>query len=240
MLLANDIEIRNDMYCGICAEVRKLQELGKDEIFDDDDRQYEVTVGISSTDVGTNLIELNQKIGHLEWELGEAIAEAKAKESKAIELQETVKMKGSINKEQDSTKLSFLPEKCKEIEIELDNLQKKKIEAEIEYLILKRATQNWRILVEDQIALFEEQNALLENQSNVMLKVQNSENKYLMLKKRAEKLEKDLLMAEEVLRLRSRVLNCFFCLFLQVVLLCIAIVLFIIYFLPSSSGVTPT
>lgn len=186
-------------------------------------------------------VELNQKIEHLNWKLGEAIADAKAKESKVNKLEAALKSIGALNKNITGPKLSFVQEKCKEMEMDFEDLLVKKIEAEIQCLIMKRTTESWRVITEDHIDLCEV-NIQSEEQSKVMLKLKNFENKSIMLSKQVEELEEDLAMTEEVFRLQGQILKYSFCLFVQMMTLCIALVLFIVYLLPSSSlgWVTPT
>ncbi|WOL19454.1 hypothetical protein Cni_G28252 [Canna indica] len=219
-------------------EIRKLEEIGKGNLFDDYDSQYEQTGGIGTSSVEADFVELTQKVEHLEQELGEAIVTLEAKKSKIIELEAILKTAGSSNTK-DSTDPSFLLEKSIDMEIELESLFKKKIEDEIEYMIMKRAAQSWTVLAADHIALFEEQNFPSRDQSKMIQRVKDSESKSAMFKLQAEELEQDLLMTEETLRLQSRVFKYSLYCFLQLVILCIAVSLFIVYF-PSSSGIIPT
>lgn len=128
------------------------------------------------------------------------------------------------------------------MEMDFENLLQKKIEAEIQYMIMKGATESWRALTEDHIAPCEEKNIQSEEQSKAMLMQKNFKNKIAMLSKQAEVLEEDLSMANEALRLHRRVFKYSFCLFVQIMILCIALGLFIALPPPSSSsgGVTPT
>ncbi|KAG6500555.1 WPP domain-interacting protein 1-like [Zingiber officinale] len=222
-------------------EIQNFEQLRKGNIFDDYDSEYENMDGASPVRAQSDSVQLNQKIEHLNWKLGEAIAVAKAKESKVNELEAALKSIGVPNKNITSCKLSFLQEKCKEMEIDFEELLEKKIEAEILCLIMKRYSESCRVITEDHIALCEE-NIQSEEQSKVMLKLKNFENESIMLSKRAEELEEDLAMTEEALRLQRQMLKYSFYLFVQMITLCIALVLFIMYLLPSSllDGVTPT
>ncbi|KAJ8500987.1 hypothetical protein OPV22_011539 [Ensete ventricosum] len=218
-------------------EIQNIGGIAKDTIFDDFDNQYEETEGTSSPSVEAKSVELNQKIGHLEHKLAEALTNVNTKESKILELEAILK-----KKERECTNLSFLQEKRKVMEVELANLLEKKIEAEIGYLVMTRATQSWRVLAEDHISLLEEQRSPSGYPSKMMmLTVNSAENKPIVLRGRAEELVRDISVTQEVLRLHGRVFKYSLCLSIQTAILCIAFVLFIMQLLPSyNNGVTPT
>ncbi|WOL06388.1 hypothetical protein Cni_G15122 [Canna indica] len=221
-------------------EIQNFREISTNILVDDCDGldgQYQETEGISSLTVEANLVELVQKIEHLECKLEEALNDVKTKESKVLELEAILDRTG---KEVDNTDVSLLEEKCHKMEIELENLLQKKIETEIEYMIMMRTTQSWKVLTEDHIALLEEQKSLCRDQSEVMLKVKNAENRAILLKQRAEELEKDLLETREVLRLQRKTLKYSLCCFFQMVVLFIAFGLFLLHLAPSSTDIAPT
>ncbi|CAL9098107.1 unnamed protein product [Musa textilis] len=221
-------------------EIRTFGEIGKVMIFDDANGQYEETEGISSPTVEANFVDLNRKIEQLECKLGEALTSVKAKESKVLELKAILSRTGWPNKDIDSTNISFLQEKCKEMETELENLLVKKIEAEIEYLVLTITAQSWKVLAEDHIASLEQQRPLSEDKPKATHKVKYAENEAVMFREVTEQLEEDLSETKDVLRLQGRVFKYSVCCFVQMVILCIAFELFLVHLLPSSSGVTPT
>ncbi|CAL9748112.1 unnamed protein product [Musa acuminata subsp. burmannicoides] len=216
-------------------EIQNIGGIAKDTISDDSDNQYEETEGTSSPSVEAKSAELNQKIGHLEGKLVEAVTNVNAKESKILELEAILK-----KKERECTNLSFLQEKCKVMEVELSNLLEKIIEAEIGYLVMTRTTQSWSVLAEDHISLLEEQRSPSGDPSKMMLTVNSAENKPMMLRGRAEELQKDISVTQEVLRLHGRVFKYSLCLSIETVILCIVFVLFIMQLVPSYNGVTPT
>ncbi|URD93031.1 hypothetical protein MUK42_00438 [Musa troglodytarum] len=216
-------------------EIQNIGGIAKDTIFDDSDNQYEETEGISSPSVEATSVELNQKMGHLEGKLAEALTNVNAKESKILELEVILK-----KKERECTNLSFLQEKCKVMEVELANLLEKKIEAEIGYLVMTRTTQSWRVVAEDHISLLEEQRPPSGDPSKMMLTVNSAEHKPTVFRGRAEELEKDTSVTQEVLRLHGRVFKYSLCLSIQTVILCIAFVLFMMQLLPTYDGVAPT
>ncbi|CAL9176988.1 unnamed protein product [Musa hybrid cultivar] len=221
-------------------EIRNFGEIGKVVIFDDANCQYEETEGISSPAVEANFVDLNQKIEQLECKLGEALTSVKTKESKVLELKAILSRTGWPNKDIDSTNISSLQEKCKEMEIELENLLVKKIEVEIEYLVLTITTQSWKVVAEDHIASLEQQRTLSGDKPKATHKVKYAENETVIFRGVTEELEKDLSETKEVLRLQGRVFKYSVCCFVQMVILCIAFELFLLHLLPSSSGVTPT
>ncbi|CAL9159798.1 WPP domain-interacting protein 1-like [Musa acuminata AAA Group] len=221
-------------------EIQNFWEIGKDVLPDDYGGQYEETEGSSSPAVEVNLVEQNEKIEHLECKLGEALAVVRAKETKILELEAVLNRTERPNKESDSTDLLFFQEKCRDMEMELENLLEKKIEVEIKYTILARTTQIWRVLEEDHIALLEEQKSPSGDQLNMMCEVENAENKTFVSRGGAEELEKDLLAAEEVLKLQRIAYKYSLCFCVQIILLCIAFGLFLMQLFPSSSGVAPT
>ncbi|XP_009394977.2 WPP domain-interacting protein 1 [Musa acuminata AAA Group] len=221
-------------------EIQNFWEIGKDVLPDDYGGQYEETEGSSSPAVEVNLVEQNEKIEHLECRLGEALAVVRAKETKILELEAVLNRTERPNKESDSTDLLFFQEKCRDMETELENLLEKKIEVEIKYTILARTTQIWRVLEEDHIALLEEQKSPSGDQLKMMCEVENAENKTVVSRGGAEELEKDLLAAEEVLKLQRIAYKYSLCFCVQIILLCIAFGLFLMQLFPSSSGVAPT
>ncbi|CAL9151437.1 unnamed protein product [Musa hybrid cultivar] len=221
-------------------EIQNFWEIGKDVLPDDYGGQYEETEGSSSPAVEVNLVEQNERIEHLECKLGEALAVVRAKETKILELEAVLNRTERPNKESDSTDLLFFQEKCRDMEMELENLLEKKIEVEIKYTILARTTQIWRVLEEDHIALLEEQKSPSGDQLNMMCEVENAENKTFVSRGGAEELEKDLLAAEEVLKLQRIAYKYSLCFCVQIILLCIAFGLFLMQLFPSSSGVAPT
>ncbi|KAJ0986970.1 hypothetical protein J5N97_005326 [Dioscorea zingiberensis] len=223
-------------------EIQKFGEIAKDPIPILDDDWYDQFDETEGT-LDAHLIELNEKIEDLEQKLEEASATAKAKEVKVRELEAILTNKNPAKKETGSSGIHFLQEECEVVELELEKLLKKKMEAEIEYLIITRTTQSWKVLVEDQVALFEEQNSLLKNQSQMIIKMKNTENTATMLKEQVEKLEdscKELLKTEEVLKLQNKTFRYSICFFIQFLMFCIALVLFIVHRLPPSDGFVPT
>ncbi|KAG1327355.1 WPP domain-interacting protein 1 [Cocos nucifera] len=169
-------------------EIEKFGEIEEPDV-DDFDDNYEEVEGSSSPSPEVNSIQLNQKIEHLQYKLEEALAAVSSRESKVLELEAILDKSELPKKETENTDLPLLKEKCKVMEFELESLLEKKIEAEIEYLIMARATQSWKVLAQDHIALLEDQKSLAGDQMQIMCELRETENKAIMLKGQMEKLE---------------------------------------------------
>lgn len=209
--------------------------------------QFDDSEGSSTTTLEAHLIELSEKIEHLEQKLEEASASAKEKEMKVLELEAILSNTNPTKKEAGSSDVQYLQGEYATVELELESSLKNKIEAEIEYLIITRTTQNWKVLFEDQIALFEEQKSMLKDQlldqSQMIHKLKDNENMVTTLKEHIEKLEvscSELLKTEEVLKLQNKAFRYSICFFVQLVMCCIALALFIVHLLPPPDGFVPT
>lgn len=110
-----------------------------------------------------------------------------------------------------------IQEEMHDLEVELDDLLEKKIQAEVEFLIVTRTTQTWKILAEDQIALLESQKSLASDQVQMMLKLRgDAEKKAIKFKEQAEELKlqcKELLGTKKVLKLHRKICKFFFLFF---------------------------
>lgn len=176
----------------------------------------------------TQMHSLKQNISSLESKLEEAMAMLKVKESRIVELEES----GSA--------IELQQKQCREMETELEDLFKQKIEAEVEYLTLTRTIQKLR--AGDQIMIYEEQKALAGEQAQMLNKLGEAEGKAAMLKKQAEKLETycgDILGSEEVMKMEKRLCKVTLCFLIQLLLL-LAFGLFVFQLPPHSSVVVPT
>ncbi|KAL2245156.1 UNVERIFIED_CONTAM: WPP domain-interacting protein 2 [Sesamum indicum] len=93
------------------------------------------------------------------------------------------------------------------VETELEGHFKQKIEVEVEYLALSSMVQKLKAAAGNHITVLEEQKALVSEQTEILDKLGNAENKALMLKKQAETLEnfcEDIASADETLELQKR------------------------------------
>ncbi|XP_010928194.1 WPP domain-interacting protein 2 isoform X2 [Elaeis guineensis] len=225
------------------SEIENIGEIGKEPGVDDFDDNNEEAEGSSSPSPAADSGQLNRKMEHLQYKLEEALAIVKARESKVLELEAILNTTELAGKEIGNTDLPLLQEKCKEMEVDLDRLLEKKMQAEIEYLIMTRTTQSWKLQAEDHIALLEDQKSLAGDQTQIMLNWRDTENKVIMLKGKMEELEaycKELVGTGEVLRLQNKVFKSSLCCFIQLVMLSIAFGLFLMQLFAPSHGVVPT
>ncbi|KAL6644603.1 hypothetical protein ACP70R_016211 [Stipagrostis hirtigluma subsp. patula] len=126
---------------------------------------------------------------------------------------------------------------------ELDRLFQEKMEAEIQSIILTRAYHTWATLADDQMALYEAQKSLCQDYKQLGLKLRHTENRAMMLEEMAEKLVvqcRELSRSSEVLQLQSKASRVSLFCFVQFILLCIAIGIYLMQLVPSSTEVVPT
>jgi len=156
-----------------------------------------------------------------------------AKDSRIVEL-ETALSSGKFPKEESANTLGY-----KEIEYEIEDLFRQKVEAEVEYLAIAKVMQNLKVGADLQFTLLEEQEKLSENQAQVLNKIVEAESKASVLKNKAEELEKycdDSLVIEESFLLQKRVCKVSFYFFLQFMML-ILFFSFLVSQLSQNSGV---
>lgn len=222
-------------------EIEKIAAIGKEH--DDNGRQFEGMVAYNSQMLEAYLVDLKKKAENLESKLEEASTVIETKEQKLRELEALLSKIQFPKMEGTSTHVLPLQAHEEELDSELEVLLKEKMEAEIEYLILTRTTQNWKILSEDHIALFKEQRYLAGDQEQMMLKLRDTEDKIITLNEQKDKLEaycKELVGTENVMRLQNKVCKFSLCIIFQLMLLCIAIGLFLMQLLSPVDGVVPT
>ncbi|KAG0457653.1 hypothetical protein HPP92_022810 [Vanilla planifolia] len=191
-------------------EVQKIAALGRETVFEDTDSQLDGTETSSCPTLDLHMNELNRKVEHLESMLEDAAEKIKAKEQKVIEL-EAIICKAHLLQTEDKTHQFFLQEHLSYTESELEALIRKAMEAEIEYLILTRTSQNWKVLAEDQFALFEEQRSLCCGyQEQMMQNLRQVEQRASHLKDQSERLaaySEELSRTEKVLTLQNQVMT---------------------------------
>ncbi|XP_058114534.1 WPP domain-interacting protein 1 [Magnolia sinica] len=177
--------------------------------------------------------KLTQNVNLLQHKLEEMSAALKVKELEVLML-ESVRNKTQLPGHKTDSNL------LQEQEVELEDLFKKRIEAEVEYLMMTRTTQKLKVTAEDQISLSQ---SLAKEQDKMLLKLREAENKASILKGQAEELEasyKELLGTKEVLKTKNNVCKYSLCLFIQLVMLCIVFGLFLMQLLPNSTEYVPT
>ncbi|KAL9274870.1 WPP domain-interacting protein 1-like protein [Drosera capensis] len=114
-------------------------------------------------------------------------------------------------------------QRAKGIGMELEALVKQRIEAEIEHLVITRATESSIIQVKNQIKILDEQRSLSREQEQTAKTVEDAERKAAMLKSQVEEFEtdryQDLVGAEEAFSLQKRVMKTTACFLMQLFLL---------------------
>lgn len=194
------------------------------------------------------LSKLNEKLKSLQEELEAANKRALFEHMKVEELEsqcqnQPIKLKEVEGlPEATASELQLLQEKCREMEMELEEQYKEKMQAEIEFLILTGSAQNDIALVENEASILQEQKRLVVGQLQTALKLKETEGHALSLKDQLVQLENssaDLLEMEEVLDLHNKVWGFSVFSFIQFILLCLAI-LFMFSQSPHTSNLVPT
>ncbi|EXB50701.1 hypothetical protein L484_005275 [Morus notabilis] len=205
-------------------EVQELGQIGKEPIASLDKLMENSSVSADFTELGTQepnqsnqlgsdktmqtvvsslqakVSSLEENVNVLETELGEARAILVAKESKVTELEATIKSIKSP-KEESGSAIDLEEKKHKETENDIESLFKQRIEAEIEYLALTRATQSLKTLAGNQAMILKEQETVAKEQARVLNRLGDVANKAANLKKEAQEFEKyhgDILETEEL------------------------------------------
>ncbi|KAL5078414.1 hypothetical protein RYX36_017398 [Vicia faba] len=217
-------------------EVQKFRDIGAGLVSPDDhDSAISASAGITTVDLGHSSAEeikqaassslefqissLTQQVNILESKLKELQGVLAVKDSRIVEL-ETALSSGNFPKEVSANTVGLSEEKYREVEYE--GLFMQKIEAEVEYLAITKVIQNCKAGTDSQLKLLEEQEKLSENQSQVLNKLVDAEDRASVLKNKAEELEKycgDSLVIEESFVLQKRVCKVSFYLFLQFIML---------------------
>ncbi|KAL5549431.1 hypothetical protein UlMin_004662 [Ulmus minor] len=247
-------------------EIEKFGEIGKEPVSSLDDLVAGSSVPADFTDQGTeepnpsdqlgsgkgrqsavcSLVEqvssLKQNVKILETKLDEASSMRVAKESRVAELEATINSIKSLKEESGST-IELQGEKYREIEDELEDLFRQRIEAEVEFLMITRATQSLKVVAGKQIKLGEEQETHAEEQAQMLSKLGEAENKAAKLNKQAHELENylgDILDTEEVLATQKSMCKVATCLCMQLMLLVLVFWFFISQLSPHPGAVVPT
>lgn len=187
----------------------------------------------ASSSLEFQISSLKQHVNLLESKLEELQSVLASKDSRIVEL-ETALSSGKFPKEESANALGY-----KEVEYEIEDLFRQKVEAEVEYLAIAKVMQNLKVGADLQFTLLEEQEKLSENQAQVLNKIIDAESKASVLKNKAEELEKycgDSLVIEESFLLQKRVCKVSFYLFLQFMML-ILFFWFLLSQLSQNSGV---
>ncbi|XP_020597192.1 WPP domain-interacting protein 1-like [Phalaenopsis equestris] len=205
---------------------------------DGNNGQFEKSESSTSVLPESQLFELNKRIKHLESKLQETLEATKAKEQKVWELELVLSNTNFPKMDGTSAPLSVL----QEVNSELEVLLKEKMEAEIEYSIL-RTTPNWKTVSEDHVTLLNELRYLAGDQEQMILKLRDAEDKTIKLSERTDELgaySKELVGTEYVLRQQHIVCKFTLYFIFQLMLLCVSFGLFFMKLVFQSDGVVPT
>ncbi|GAB2230065.1 hypothetical protein Droror1_Dr00014321 [Drosera rotundifolia] len=176
----------------------------------------------------------------LQIQLDEIRSILKDKEMKIAALEAT-----TYTKHKDLGGVTVELQRAEGIGTELEALVEQRIEAEIEHLVITRATESSIIQVKNQIRILDEQRSLSREQEQTAKTVEDAERKAAMLKSQVEEFEtdcyQDLVRAEEVFSLEKRVMKTTAFFSMQLFLLVLAFgQLFLKLFLDDSLEVVPT
>lgn len=255
----------NQSMCAL-AEVQKFRDIGTEAVSPDDDDSAKcssASAGITAADLGLHksclsghsgaeetkqdassslefqVLNLTQNVNILEIKLEELQGRLALKDSRIVEL-ETALSGGKFPKDESaSSTVGLSEEKCKDLESELEDLFRQKIEAEVEYLAFTKVVQNLNL----QLTILEEQEKLSENQARVLNKALDTESRASVLKNKAEELEKcfgDSLVVEESFVLQKKVCKVTFCFFVQLMMFILFFWLLVSQLSLNSGVVVPT
>ncbi|WCJ32523.1 WPP domain interacting protein 2 [Euphorbia peplus] len=214
---------------------REIQESSSSEQFDDEKVR-------ESSWSESQVISLTENVKCLENRLEEAEEIVKLKESRITELENTL-INGKSPREESGNTEELLQDRHKEFETELEQIFMQKLEAEIEYLTLSRTMQKLRVGSGDQMTLFEQQEELAGEQTQMLNKIGEAEKKAENLKKKADKVEKfrgEILGTEEVWKMQGKVCKVSWCFFMQLVLLLMVLSLLVLESSSHKGFVVPT
>lgn len=181
------------------------------------------------------ILSLTENVELLEAKLEETKAELKVKESRVLELEDSINSRKSVKEEPDSN-LELQQEECREMETELECLFKQKIEAEVEYLAIARTIQKLKVDAQSELMLLNEGDDQRTSESE-------AESKAAVLKKQAEDLVKaceDIEVVGEVWKLQRGACKVSSCFVIQLVLFVLVFWWFVVQISPQAGEVVPT
>ncbi|CAN4117854.1 unnamed protein product [Withania somnifera] len=150
----------------------------------------------------------------------------------------------SNSKKEEKNRGDDLHQSTGDVERELEDLLRQKIEAEVGYLTISRTIQKLRAAAVDQVTLLEKQKISASEQAQMGKKLGDSETKVSMLKSQAENLEKyycdDAVSTNKTLELRKGVCKYSSYFLIQLVLLAIVFGLYMLQMSPDAVEVVPT
>lgn len=195
-----------------------------------------------SNSLEAQISSLKQHVKLMEDKLDETMARLEVKESRVAELEDIINISKSLKEESGST-IELQEEQFRDLEAEVESLFRQKIEAEIEYIVIKRTTQTVKFAAGDQIALVEEQEAVAGEQARMLNKLGEAEIRAAKLKERTEELGKfrgDIIGTEEVFTMQKRLWKVSSCFFMQLILLVLVVWVFLLQSSPHQGVIVPT
>ncbi|PVH35442.1 hypothetical protein PAHAL_7G186200 [Panicum hallii] len=204
------------------SEIQKLSELGKEleaEESTSGNKDQDVIV-LPSAEV--DMLELNEKMEHLEQKLKEASNTIREKDLRLSKLQKLISTADSPAPEEEEATASV-----DQLVAELERHLLEKLEAEVQCLVMLKARQSWQVRAEDRAAL-EEQEASPAG-ATMLLKLRETEGRIVTLKEQVDRLEvreKELHRATEALRVQSRTFKVSLFGLVQLVMLCFSLKVF--------------
>ncbi|XP_047066397.1 uncharacterized protein LOC124674395 [Lolium rigidum] len=205
-------------------ETQRLSELGLDFVADDK-RDVDVV----------DVLGMDRKMKHLEQKLKEASDTITEKDSRLSELQ--LLIDDALARTPQTALINI-----DQLETELEGHLQGKIEAEIQCLVMMKARQSWQVRAEDQVTLCEHKLSAAED-TKMLLKLQDTEKKILMLKEQVDRLEtheKELSVTTEVLRVQSKTFKIGLFGLLQLIMLCVSLKMFFAQDSARFGDVVPT
>ncbi|XP_062184982.1 uncharacterized protein LOC133888672 [Phragmites australis] len=213
--------------------IQKLSELNKEF------EAEESSCGNKDQDVivlpYTEVDVLEMKMEHLEQKLKEASNTIREKDLRISNLQIVIDSAHRPMLEDDAANID-------QLEMEVERQLQDKIQAEIQCLVMVKARQNWQVRAEDQIALEEHKLSAGDN-TKMMLKLRDTENKIIMLKEQVDKLEareKELFGTTETLKMQSRTFEVSLFGLVQLIMLCLSLKMFFTQVSVPFADVVPT
>lgn len=246
------------------AEVQKFGEIGKEPVssgdnlvkpLDPSSSDLEIIESNLSEQLGSEkigqtfsnsleaqILSLKQHVKLIEGKLDETRARLEVKESRVAELEDIVNISKSFKEESGST-IELQDEQYRELEAEVESLFRQKIEAEVEYIVIRTTTQKVKFATGDQIALIEEQEAVAGEQARILNKLGETQIRAAKLKERTEELGKycgDILGTEDVFTMPNKLFKVSSCFFVQLLLLVLAVWFFLLQSSLPQGVVVPT
>ncbi|KAJ1271478.1 hypothetical protein BS78_06G130300 [Paspalum vaginatum] len=202
------------------SEIQKMSELGKELEAEESTSGNKDQGVIVLPYAGVDMLQLNEKMEHLEQKLKVASNTMREKDLRLSKLQILINTADRPTLEEAAS--------IDQLEMELEHHLQEKLEAEIQCLVMLKARQNWQVRAEDQMAL-EEHRASAGGNTKMLLKLRETEGKIVMLKEQVDMLEvheKELYRRTEVLKIQSRTFKVSLFGLVQLIMLCVSLKMF--------------